>query len=47
MAGMAKGEAAAPVLGVFESGVVFAALIWLLVAGILMLPINLVRRHGR
>jgi hypothetical protein len=47
MAGMAKGEAAALVLGVFESGVVFAALIWLLVAGILMLTINLARRHGR
>ena len=47
MAGMAKGQAAALVVAVFEGGAVFAVPIWLLVAGILMLTINLARRHGR
>lgn len=47
MAGMAKGEAAALVVAAFEAGAVFAVPIWLLVAGILMLTLNLARRHGR
>jgi len=47
MIGMGKADVAGMIVALFDGGAVFFVPIWLIVAGILMLLVNLVRRHGR
>jgi len=46
MIGLGKAEVAGMIVALFDGGAVFFVPIWLIVAGILMLLVNLVRRHG-